>query len=369
MTADVTTDWVAGEAAIADGAGSFAIRPIAVAPPAAGEVRIRLAWAGLCHTDLASLHGPGPLVMGHEGAGHVEAVGAGVAGLAPGMPVLLNWAIGCGVCFQCEKGHAALCERTLEPNGNGSAAHAASTLLAGAPVRRSFHLGTFARHTIVRAEAVTPLPGWLPLRDACFIGCAVMTGVGSAINVAAVAPGDSVAVVGCGSVGLNVIQGARIARAGRIIAIDRNPASLARARHFGATDCVEAADPDALANEVRALTGGRGADHGFEATGRAELAFLPLKLVRNGGNAVQVSGAHGSVPATMPDFFWAKRYITALYGDCLPARDFPRLFEWVRQGRINLADLVGGEYPLEELGSAIADLEAGRVAKAVLRLA
>jgi len=364
---------VTGPAAIADGAGGFVIDTIEVAPPGPGEVRVRLRAAGVCHTDHASLTWPGPLVMGHEGAGHIDAVGEGVDYLRPGQPVLLNWAIPCGACRQCARGDEALCERTheIDPARLGtSRAHAGHTRLHGVSIERSFHLGTFARYTLVRAEAVTPLPPTLPLEQACILGCAVMTGVGSAVNVASVRPGDSVAVVGLGGVGLNVIQGARIAGAGMIIAIDRHEAALERARAMGATHLIQAKDNDpehsGLIADVQELTENRGVDHAFEATGVAALAFLPLLLTRNGGNALQVSGAHGEVTVAMPHFFWNKRYLAPLYGGCIPARDFPRLFGWIQEGKLDITSLVSRHYRLDDLGLAFDDMLAGRSAKGVL---
>lgn len=365
-----------GLAAIADGRGGFSIQVIEVEPPGPGEVRVAMAAAGVCHTDHASLGWPGPLVMGHEGAGHVESVGADVLGLQPGQPVLLNWAIPCGGCFQCARGAQALCERTLEldvPRLGSSRAHAGGTRLHGQPIERAFHLGTFATHALVRAEAVTPLPPELPVEAACILGCAVMTGVGSAINVAAVAAGDSVAVVGCGGVGLNVVQGARLAGATTIIAIDRVPSRLQRARELGATHALQGGggsdDPQVLVDRVHALSDGRGVDHAFEATGVPALAFLPLQLARNGGNALQVSGAHGSGTVELPRLFWNKRYMAPLYGGCVPARDFPRLFAWAAEGRLEVGSLVSHHYPLRDLGQAFADMLEGRSAKGVLRIA
>ena len=366
---------VFGRAAIADGEGSFVIDEVEVSAPQGGEVRIRMTAAGVCHTDHASLRWPGPLVIGHEGAGYVDAVGADVQGLAPGQPVLLNWAIPCGHCPQCGRGDQALCDRTHEtdPDRYGtSRPHAGATRWRGRPVERAFHLGTFSEYATVRAEAVTALPPELPPEQACVLGCAVMTGIGSAVNVAAVQPGETVAVVGCGGVGLNVIQGARLAGAGRIIAIDRRSDGLERARAMGATDVVLAAEDDAecdrIVAAVHALTQRHGVDHAFEATGVAALAFLPLRLARNGGNALQVSGAHGDVTVAMPRFFWNKRYMTPLYGGCVPARDFPRLFSWVARGEIQLASLISREYPLDALPDAIDDMLAGRVAKGVIRI-
>lgn len=372
MTAAV----VRGAALVADGAGRFAVEAIEVDPPAAGEVRVAIAAAGVCHTDRASLRWPGPLVMGHEGAGRVEAIGAGVQGLEVGQPVLLNWAIPCGHCFQCVRGAEALCERTHELDqarlGN-SRAHPGGTRWHGRPIERAFGLGTFAQHVLVRAEAVTPLPPGLPLEAACILGCAVMTGVGSVVNVAAVAPGESVAVLGCGGVGLNVIQGARIAEAGPIIAIDRVPARLARARELGATHALLAHEDDPECAElvagVRALTGGRGVDHAFEATGVPALAFAPLRLARNGGNALQVSGAHGPATLELTELFWNKRYLAPLYGGCVPARDFPRLFGWITEGKLELAGLVSHRYRIDELERAFEDMLQGRSTKAVLVIA
>jgi S-(hydroxymethyl)glutathione dehydrogenase/alcohol dehydrogenase len=365
-----------GFAAIGDGAGGFVINSIEVAAPQPGEVRVKLRAAGICHTDHASLRWPGPMVLGHEGAGEVQSVGDGVTHLRPGQPVLLNWAIPCGACPQCQRGRGSLCERThgVDPTRGSSAPASGHTLWRGQPVERSFKLGTFAEHTVVRAEAVTPLPEPLPpqlaLRCACILGCGVMTGVGAVLNVAQVQPGDTVAVVGCGGVGLSVIQGARLAGAGRVIAIDRRPDALQRARELGATHALETHADDTqhqqLAAEVRSLTEGRGADHAFEATGVAALAFLPLKLCRHGGNAVQLSGAHGPVTVEMPQFWWDKRYLVPLYGGCQPERDFPRLFDWAARGKLALDRMVTHTYRLEDLGRALDDMLAGRSAKGVI---
>ena len=373
---ETTTPAVEGLAAIGDGRGGFVIEPVTVGAPRAGEVRVRLHAAGVCHTDHASLQWPGPLVLGHEGAGVVESLGEGISAqhpeLQPGQRVLLNWAIPCGACPQCQRGRGSLCERThgVDTTLGSSEPAPGHTLWRGQPVARSFKLGTFAEYTIVRAEALTALPETLPIQHACILGCGVMTGVGAAMNVAEVRPGDTVVVVGCGGVGLSVIQGARLAGATRIIAIDRRSAALRRAMELGATQTLEpfAEDPQAerLAAAVRGLTEGRGADHAFEATGVASLAFLPLKLCRNGGNAVQLSGAHGPVSVEMPNFWWDKRYFVPLYGGCWPQRDFPRLFAWAASGELELKSLVTHTYRLPELGQAMDDMLAGRSAKCVL---
>lgn len=360
-------------AAIADGAGAFSLETVSVADPVGDEVLVDLRAAGICHTDHASLRWRRPLVLGHEGAGVVRAAGPLVRHVRPGDRVVLNWAIPCGTCFQCRRGDEVLCEESrpahvMEP----SAGHARreGTLWNGRPVDRSFNLGTLASLALVRAAAVTPLPDGVPFASACIVGCGVMTGFGSAVNVARVGPGDSVAVLGCGGVGLNVIQGARLAGASPIVAIDLREPALEQARRFGATDAVRA-DPadtmfEALARAVRERTGGRGADFAFEATSVPALAFAPLRLIRDGGMALQVSGINDPVSVPMPWFMWNKRYVTPLYGGCVPGRDFPRIFEHYRRGELHLDELVTRTYALDDLGAALEDMLSGRNAKGVI---
>jgi len=199
----------------------------------------------------------------------------------------------------------------------------------------------------------------------------VMTGFGSAVNVAKIAPGATVAVIGCGGVGLNVIQGARHAGASRILALDLQPGPLERARRFGATEVLQVdpadRDLDQAAAEVRRRLGGQGVDHAFEATSVPRLAFAPLKLVRDGGMALQVSGINDPVTVPMPLFMWDKTYVTPLYGGCLPSRDFPRIFALHAAGQLLLDELVSRTYRLDDLAMAFDDLLAGRLAKGVVR--
>jgi Zn-dependent alcohol dehydrogenase len=360
-------------AAIANGRGGFSLEDIEVAPPRLGEVLVEIRAAGICHTDHASLSWKRPLVMGHEGAGVVRSIGTGVTHVKPGDPVVLNWAIPCGECFQCGRGSAVLCERSrpahvMEPSAGH--AHAGGTLWKGRPVDRSFNLGTLSGFTLVQAAAVTSLGPGVPFASACIVGCGVMTGFGSAVNVARIQPGESVVVIGCGGVGLNVIQGARLAGAGRIIAVDRRESSRVTARRFGATDTLQVAENDrelrAVAAVVREMTGGRGADCAFEATSVPQLAFTPLLMIRDGGMALQVSGINDPVTVEMPWFMWNKTYVTPLYGGCVPGRDFPRIFEHYRRGELLLDELVTRSYPLEDLSEALEDMMTGRNAKGVI---
>lgn len=360
-------------AAIASGDGRFAVETIQVGAPAGDEVLVEIRASGICHTDHASLNWKRPLVMGHEGAGVVLEVGPDVRNVAPGDRVVLNWAIPCGGCFQCRRGAAVLCEvskpaHVMKP----SAAHARAggTLLDGRPVDRSFNLGTLCELALVREAAVTRLTTPVSFESACIVGCGVMTGFGSAVNIAKVGPGASVAVIGCGGVGLNVIQGARLAGAAKIIALDLHEAGLERARRFGATHTVHVAaedrELDQAAAEVSRLCDGSGADFAFEATSVPRLAFAPLKLIRDGGMALQVSGINDPVTVPMPLFMWNKTYVTPLYGGCVPARDFPRIFAHHAAGELLLDELVSRTYRLEQLGEAFEDMLAGRLAKGVV---
>lgn len=352
-------------AALTNGNGEFFFDEIDVDPPQAGEVLVRVRAAGICHTDWDSLHW-GPLVLGHEGAGVVQETGPGVSKVTPGDPVVLNWAIPCGRCFQCLRGNQVLCE-------THPAVPRDRTRHRGEPIGRSFELGTMSDYTVVPEAAVTALTHEIPFTSAAILGCGVMTGVGSVLNAARVEPGSSVAVIGTGGVGLNVIQGARLAGAGRIIAIDINAERLELARRFGATECVQASRDDTgllkAAAEVRERCGGRGADYAFECTAVPELGAAPLAMVRNAGTAVQVSGIEQEITIDMNLFEWDKLYLNPLYGKCRPDIDFPRLLAFYAAGTLLLDEMVTRTYPLEDLEQAFADMHAGRNAKGVLVLA
>jgi S-(hydroxymethyl)glutathione dehydrogenase/alcohol dehydrogenase len=361
------------KAAIADGKGQFTIDEIDVASPLAGEVLVEMKAAGICHTDHASLNWKRPLVMGHEGAGIVREVGAGVTHVKPGDRVVLNWAIPCEHCFQCQRGMAVLCEESkpayiMEPSKGH--AHLDGTKWRGEPVDRSFNIGTLSGLALVKAAAVTAIPDNVSFTAACIVGCGVMTGFGSAVNVAKIEKGSNVVVIGVGGVGLNVIQGAKILGAEKIIAVARKVARLETAKQFGATHTIqvqrEDKDLQAAAEEVKKLTQGRGADYAFEATSVPELAFSPLLFIRNGGMALQLSGINDPVTIEMPAFMWDKIYITPLYGQCVPSRDFPRLFEHYAKRELLLDELVTKTYPLAQLGEALDDMMEGRNSKGVI---
>ncbi|MBN1478143.1 zinc-binding dehydrogenase [Candidatus Sumerlaeota bacterium] len=354
-------------AALSDGKGSFLFDEIELGDPGPGEVMVRLHASGVCHTDWDTMNRTDHIVLGHEGAGMVERVGEGVAHVAAGDRVVLNWAIPCGECFQCGLGNETLCE-TRVTVGEGRFRY------RGQPIVPSFRLGTMVEATVVPAAAAVRIPDdiEIPFPSASILGCGVMTGVGSVLNAAHVPEGASVVVLGCGGVGLSVIQGARIAGAERIIAIDLSEGRLEMARRFGATHAVQSTRDDAdlsqAAERVRGMTDGRGADFAFECVAIHALAAAPLRMIRHGGMAVGCSGIESTVPIDMKLFEWDKTYINPLYGQCRPQRDFPRLLRLYGEGHLMLDEMVTRTYPLERLGDAYDDMHAGRNAKGVLLL-
>jgi S-(hydroxymethyl)glutathione dehydrogenase/alcohol dehydrogenase len=359
------------QAVIADGHGGSAVVDIQVGAPGLDEVLVRLRASGVCHTDGDFARtSRQPLVLGHEGAGEVVAVGANVTSVDPGARVLLTWAISCGICEQCARGNKVLClQLGTGPNGH---ARAEATVMAGAPISRAFNLGTMATLAVVRQEAVVPLHDGVPFTSACLLGCAVMTGYGSVFNVADVQAGNAVVVLGAGGVGLNVVQAARIAGARRIIAVDVDDRKLDMSRRFGATDTIRASaeDPDLClaADEVWRLTAGLGADYAFECTAVPRLAIAPLRMLRDGGLAVAVSGVEEEISADMRLFEWDKRYVNPLYGRCDPVVDFGRLQRLYLDGELLLDELVREVYPLPDAQRAFDDLTRGGLGRGVLEM-
>lgn len=350
-------------AAVTNGDGAFAIETIGIDPPAHDEVLVAIKASGVCHTDWDSLRWKKRLVLGHEGAGDVLAVGKGVTKFAVGDRIMLNWAIPCGVCFQCKRGNENICEnRGTIPDERYH--HERGTLNA------SFSLGTMATHAIVPEAAVLKLPSGVPYEVAAIMGCAVMTGFGSAVNTARVAEGSTVVVLGCGGVGLSTILGALYRGAGRVIAVDVNPARLEFAMQFGATETLLADRNDTglldAAKEVKRRNGGRGADYAFECTAVPELGSAPLAMVQSAGIAIGVSGIEQMIPVDMELFEWNKIYINPLYGSCRPQRDFPLLIDLYLKKQLPLDAMVTRTYPLALLEQAFKDMHAGINSKGVL---
>jgi len=366
-------------AAVANGKGSFSIEDIEVGDPGPGEVLVQIKASGVCHTDYDSMRWGRPLIMGHEGAGIVLNVGSNIGTVAPGDHVLLNWAMPCGHCFQCENGNRSICENYSPVTGakdqrglTGGHPEFARTTFQGKGIERSFNIGTLSQYTVVVEEAVVKMPGNIPFESACILGCGVMTGYGSAVNAAKVSKGSTVAVLGAGGVGLNVIQGCRIAGAGKIIALDLSPVRLELSKKFGATDVIQVnkgpGGMDEAYKKVKELTSNRGADYAFECTGNPKLGAAPLALIRNAGMALQVSGIEEELTIDMNLFEWDKIYLNPLYGKCNPPVDFPILFDLYEKGELLLDELVSKTYSLENLGDVIDDMLNGRIAKGVILL-
>lgn len=344
------------KAAIAKGDGTFSIDSIEVQNPKPDEVLIAVKAAGLCHTDHDSLNWGKPIVMGHEGAGVVTAIGRDVTRVKIGDSVILNWATPCGTCFQCEHENEHICENNspVVAGSNGYTeghAHMEGTSLNGTPIERSFNIGTLSEYTLVKESAVVKNPIQdMSFSAASIVSCGVMTGFGSAVNTAQVTENSSAVVLGTGGVGLNVIQGIKVSKASKIIAIDINQTRLDMAVEFGATHTILADKDDKgllkAAEKVKTLTNGRGADYAFECTAIPALGAAPLAMIRNAGTAVQVSGIEEEVLIDMSLFEWDKKYINPLYGKCNPQKDFPKIIEHYRNGDIMLDEMITRTYTL-----------------------
>jgi S-(hydroxymethyl)glutathione dehydrogenase/alcohol dehydrogenase len=364
------------KAAVALGNGNFTIENIVVNEPHADEVLVAIKAAGLCHTDYDSLNWGKPLILGHEGAGIVQAVGRDVKDIQVGDSVILNWATPCNNCFQCNSGNQHLCENNspVVAGSNGYTqghAHLDGSLWNGNPIERSFNIGTLSEYTLVKSSAVVKnVSARMSFASASIISCGIMTGYGSVVNSAKVKPYSSVVVLGTGGVGLSVIQGAKLSRASMIIAIDINEHRLDMAKEFGATNVILADKEDKgllkAAEEVKALTEGRGADYAFECTAVPELGAAPLAMVRNAGTAVQVSGIEQEITIDMNLFEWDKIYINPLYGGCKPQEDFPKIIEYYESGELRLDEMITQTYTLHQLQDAFDDMLAGKNAKGVI---
>ena len=346
------------------------VERIAVDGPKRGEVMVRLGACGVCHSDLSAITGtialPLPLVLGHEGAGVVEEVGEGVAGLAKGDHVVFSFIYMCGKCRFCVAGRPVLC---LEQG------KALTTPLEGSPRVRDESgtplnifsgCGSMAEYATVSAENLIKIDPKIPLDCAALVGCGVTTGVGAVFNTAKVQPGSSVAVFGCGGVGLSVIQGARIAGAEKIIAIDTLEPKLEMAKRFGATDVLVYGED--VVKPLKKLTGG-GPDYAFECVGSGPLAESAYRAIRRGGVAVVVGVAKPSDSTSVRSMtlvFEEKTLTGSYFGSCVPRVDFPRMLALYLKGELKLEELITRRYRIAEAPQAFTDLESGRNARGVI---
>jgi S-(hydroxymethyl)glutathione dehydrogenase/alcohol dehydrogenase len=345
--------------------------------PGPGEVLVELQAAGVCHSDLHPARGDWPaktpLVLGHEGAGIVREIGSGVTTVKPGDHVVLCWAPACGVCPPCLEGREALCDRVEKVTFRNKLVSGEARLHArGRDVAPFLGTACFSDLVVVPVGGAIPVAREVPFEALATIGCAVITGVGAVFNAGRVPKGARVAVIGAGGVGLNVVQGAAIAGCERIVAVDLQPRPLELARQFGATDTV-GGSPEAasdVAADVRALTGGRGADFVFDTVGSPSTLTLAFACTRKGG-AVVLTGlsrmdAQGTIPI-FPFVMQEKRLLGSMYGSGQPARDIPKLVSLYQEGRLKLRELVSRTYPLERVNDALAALAASDGARGVIR--
>ncbi len=343
------------------------IEDVNVSKPGPREVLIRTAAAGVCHSDLHFFNGtyPGqlPMVLGHESAGIVEQVGSDVHYVKPGDHVITCLSVFCGHCEYCLTGHMSLCQ---EPETRRASDQEPRISQGGGIVQQFANLGSFAEHMLVHEHAVAKIREDMPMDRAALIGCGVTTGVGAVIHTARVEPGATVAVIGCGGVGLSCINGAAIAGASRIIAVDQVASKLELARKFGATDVVNAGETDAI-QAVKDLTGG-GVHYAFEAIGLKVTAEQAFGMLRNGGTATVI----GMIPPGHmvslhgPEFLFEKKIQGSFMGSNRFRVDMPRYVELYLQGKLHLDDLVSSHIKLEDLNDAMAQLETGEIARNVI---
>lgn len=349
------------------------LEELELAAPGPGEVLVRIGAAGVCHSDLSVVDGvrprPVPMVLGHEAAGVIEAVGDGVRHVSPGDHVVFAFVPSCGDCTPCLSGRPALCE-------NGAQSNTAGSLLSGGrpfrrpdgtPVHQHLGVSAFAEHTVAAANSVVKVPGDLPLEQAALFGCALLTGVGAVLNTARVEPGSTALIVGLGGVGLATVMGARLAGCTQVIAVDTDPAKLPLAQEVGATTVLVS---DAYAVEqVRKVTGG-GVDQAFEAAGHPSALATAYAATGRGGTTVAIGLPHPTARLELPALSLVaeeRRLVGSYMGSAVPRRDIPRYVELFRAGRLPVDKLAGATWRLDQVNEAMDALAGGAIARQLLR--
>jgi S-(hydroxymethyl)glutathione dehydrogenase / alcohol dehydrogenase len=341
------------------------VREVELPEVTEGMARVRIAAAGVCHSDLSLVNGTlspeFPVIPGHEAAGTVVETGPGVE-LPVGTHVVINWAAPCRTCWFCQHGQPWLCtavEGVVSPD--------AGVKLDGNPVRSGFGGGAYAEEVVLPATSLVPVPDELPFETAAVLGCAVLTGVGAVLNSASVAAGESVVVIGLGGIGLSALLGARLAGADPVIAVDVSADKEKLAREAGATHFLDGVNP--VARQVRALTSGRGADHAFECVGRAATIRTAWSSTRRGGRCtvVGVGGRDQTVEFSALELFHFARVLTSsIYGNSDPERDIPRLVDHVANGTLDLNLLITDHVRMDSVADAFARMERGVGARSIL---
>jgi S-(hydroxymethyl)glutathione dehydrogenase / alcohol dehydrogenase len=353
--------------------GPLSVEDVELAEPGPGEVTVRLVASGVCHSDWNVITGatpnPLPAVLGHEGAGVVEELGAGVRAVAEGEHVILSWLPSCGECFYCLQGRAVLCDVAMADMFAGTLPGGTLALSQnGDPLYHYSYLSAFAERCVVPEGCCVPIRRDAPFEVAALVGCAVMTGFGAAVLRAQVAPGSTAVVFGAGGVGLSAVLGCRLAGARSIVAVDPVAFKRETALGLGATHAVDPAGED-IADLLRELTDGRGADYAFDTAGAPGVVAQAYEAVRRGGTVVAVGippvGATADLPA--PSLPREEKVVTgSFYGSCRPAVDMPLVIDLYMEGRLDLAALVSRTFALEQINEAFAAMNAGEVARGVI---
>ena len=342
--------------------------------PGEREVLVRVKAASLCHSDLSTINGDRPrqtpMVLGHEAAGEVVECGPGVHDLKPGDHVVMVFAPSCGECIACQEGHPGRCEPGQKANGAGTLLGGSIRLSQnGQPVYHHVGVSAFAEHAVVNRGSLVKIDASLPFDEAALFGCAVLTGVGAALNTAQIFPGARVGVVGLGGVGLNALFGAKVAGASRIVALDIHDDKLELAKRLGATDTVNAKDADAI-QKVQDLTNG-GVDFGLEMAGSVQAMELAYRITRRGGTTVTAGLPH-------PDARWPLQHVNltaeertvkgSYVGSCVPPRDMPRYIELYRKGMLPVNKLMSDHITLEQLNEGFDNLASGHTVRQIVML-
>jgi S-(hydroxymethyl)glutathione dehydrogenase / alcohol dehydrogenase len=352
----------------------LSVEPAELESPHAGEVLVEVKVAGVCHSDLHPARGDWsmrtPLVLGHEGAGIVREVGEGVSKVRPGDHVVFCWAPPCGVCVPCRAGRMVLCDRLPKTTYRNRLPSGGTRLKARS--QDLFHFNStacFADFAVVAEEGVIPVPEDVPFEVLATIGCAVVTGIGAVNNAAQVKAGENVVVIGAGGVGLNVIQGAKLAGCNQIVAVDLRPSALELAKQFGATETIEASS-EKVADKVRKLTDSRGVDFAFDTVGTSSSITQALDSVCKGGTVVLTGLSRIDATAsiqTFPFVMQERRLIGSVYGSGCPLLEVPRLLALYEEGKLKLRELVTSEYLLLDVNDALARVAAGTDARGIIR--
>jgi S-(hydroxymethyl)glutathione dehydrogenase/alcohol dehydrogenase len=361
------------KAAVLYEVGKLVVEELDLDPPREGEVLVKLTASGVCRSDHARVTGkrplPLPIVLGHEGAGVVEEVGKGVKALKAGDNVVLSWIAPCGACRYCLMGRPNLCTTAIANGAKGVMPDGTRRLRRGdSYIHHMYALSTFAERAVVPEQAAVKIRSDLDMHVAALIGCAVATGIGAVINTARVAPGNTVAIFGAGGVGLNVIQGAALVNAGRIIAVDIAPEKLDFARKLGATDTINSTKADPI-QAVKEMTAGEGVDYAFDAVGSPGTLLQAFESTRKAGMTIMIGmppvGTQVSVPGlALP--FGEKVLTGSFYGSCVPKLDFPRIADLYATGKIRLDELVTRRFSIDQVADAFVELESGRSARCLI---